>query len=167
MIGKVLTSATVLATAVTTSQLPEFAQQYRQRLGGAVDELQSIVQRFDADALTAGMDRAQALKHHMTNADAFFKDRGLAMQHTISRFDRLALQSKNMADADSLTRLVSFASSVDRDLARATLNAYEPAIPVTTEGGILAALGGYLGWLLARMLGTPKRMLDRRLALRR
>ena len=167
MIGRVLTTATVLAAAVSTSQLPEFAQQYRQRLGGAVDELRSIVERFDTDAQTAGMDRAQALKHHLMSSDPFFKDRGLSMQGTIDRFDRLALQAKNMADGDSVTRLVSFASSVDRDLAKATLNAYEPALPVTTEGGILATLGAFLGWMIARLLGAPKRMLDRRLAYRR
>ena len=69
MIGRMLTGATVLVAAVTTSQLPEFAQQYRQRLGGAVDELRTIVQRFDADAQAAGMDRTQALDHHLVSID--------------------------------------------------------------------------------------------------
>ena len=167
MIGRMLTGATVLVAAVTTSQLPEFAQQYRQRLGGAVDELRTIVQRFDADAQAAGMDRTQALDHHLASTDQFFKDRGLAMQSTLDRFGRLTMQARNMADGDSVTRLVSFASSVDRDLANATLNAYEPALPVTTEGGILATLGAFLGWMLARLIGAPKRMLDRKLAYRR
>ena len=35
------------------SQTPEFAQQYRQRLGGAVDELQRIVLQFDDDVRAA------------------------------------------------------------------------------------------------------------------
>jgi hypothetical protein len=31
-----------LLLAVAASQIPEYAQQYRQRLGGAIDELQTI-----------------------------------------------------------------------------------------------------------------------------
>ena len=44
------------------SQAPEFAQQYRQRLGGALDELTAIVQRFDQDAARAGLDRRRAAR---------------------------------------------------------------------------------------------------------
>ena len=40
------------------SQAPEFAQQYRQRLGGALDELTAIVAQFDDDARRAEIGRA-------------------------------------------------------------------------------------------------------------
>ncbi len=45
---------------VAASQVPEFAQQYRQRLGGAVDELNRMLTEFDADAARLQMDRARA-----------------------------------------------------------------------------------------------------------
>src|SRR5258708_3513030 len=39
-----------LMTGMTLSQVPEFAQQYRQRLGGAIDELALIITHFDEGA---------------------------------------------------------------------------------------------------------------------
>ena len=39
------------------SQFPEFSQQYLQRLGGAVDELSTVVSDFDRSAATFGMTR--------------------------------------------------------------------------------------------------------------
>jgi hypothetical protein len=42
-----IASAVVLALAL--SQFPEFVQQYVQRTGGAVDALQPLVERFDAE----------------------------------------------------------------------------------------------------------------------
>ena len=39
-----------LALGVVLSQFPEYAQQYTQRLGGAVDELRIITEDFDRAA---------------------------------------------------------------------------------------------------------------------
>ncbi|MFL4990854.1 MAG: DUF2937 family protein, partial [Microvirga sp.] len=36
-----------LLGGVVASQGPEFGQQYRQRLGGAVDELRQVISRFE------------------------------------------------------------------------------------------------------------------------
>jgi len=56
------------------SQTPEFAQQYRQRLGGAIDELQRIVQQFDNDSRRAGYDRTSALRLMPGNPDHVASD---------------------------------------------------------------------------------------------
>lgn len=167
MIGKLLTGALVMTGGLTFSQVPEFAQQYRQRIGGAVDELRTFVERFDADAASEHLTREAALQRHLTSADELFRKRGLSMQETIHRLDRLSTQQEIMASDSAFVRIVSLATAADRDLARKTLDIYEPAVPVTTEGGIMALIGGLVGWLLARLFGAPKRMLDRRLAYRR
>ena len=50
------------------SQGPEFSQQYRQRLGGAIDELNRVVARFDSKVepmspeLTAAVEKALPAK---------------------------------------------------------------------------------------------------------
>src|SRR4051794_34155941 len=49
--------------AVVASQLPEYAQQYRQRLGGAIDELNALIARFDAEAAQSGMNEEQGIAH--------------------------------------------------------------------------------------------------------
>lgn len=50
-----------LFCGLIASQLPEFAQQYRQRLGGAIDELTAIVDQFAAEAASQGMDASKAI----------------------------------------------------------------------------------------------------------
>ena len=49
-LGRLAVGIAAAAGALTASQLPEFAQQYRQRLGGALEELRQVVADFDADA---------------------------------------------------------------------------------------------------------------------
>ena len=167
MIGRILTGATIVVGTIVFSQVPEFSQQYRQRIGGAVDELKAFVARFDADAQSENLTREQALTRHLASTDPLFVKRGVAMQDTIRRLDRLGAQAQAMQDDSAFVRLVNFAAYSDGDLTRKTFNAFEPAIPVTTEGGIMAAIGAFLGWLLARILGAPKRALQRRLESRR
>lgn len=65
-----------LGLAVTLSQFPEYAQQYTQRLGGAVDELRVITEDFDRAADASGLDRQTALARYNGSADAFLADRG-------------------------------------------------------------------------------------------
>lgn len=167
MIGRILTGALIVTGAVCASQVPEFAQQYRQRIGGAVDELKTFVTRFDDDARSESLNRDQALSRHLASTDPLFQKRGVAMQETIRRLDRLSTQSRAMQDDSAFVRLVNFAAYSDSELVSKTFNTFEPAVPVTAEGGIMAAIGAFLGWLLARILGAPKRMLDRKLSTRR
>ncbi len=167
MIGRLLTGAMVVASGLIFSQVPEFAQQYRQRIGGAVDELRAFVERFDADAASENLTREAALQRHLASSDDLFRKRGISMRNTIGRLDRLSTQQEIMANDSAFVRIVSLVTAGDHDLAKKTLNIYEPALPVTTEGGIMALIGGFVGWLIARLFGAPKRMLDRRLAYRR
>jgi len=51
-----------LMGAAFFAQAPEFAQQYRQRLGGAVEELRRVVVQFDADAAQYGLSRSEAMR---------------------------------------------------------------------------------------------------------
>src|SRR5437763_12722940 len=69
--------------AVAASQLPEYAQQYRQRLGGAIDELNAVIDRFDAEAAQSGMDEQQGIAHLQQSEDRFVQQRGAQMRDTI------------------------------------------------------------------------------------
>ena len=50
-----------LALGLCLSQFPEYAQQYTQRLGGAVDELRIITSEFEVAAREAGLTLEQAI----------------------------------------------------------------------------------------------------------
>ena len=54
MLARPIALAVALVLGFLLSQAPEFAQQYRQRLGGAVDELARIITQFDEDSARSG-----------------------------------------------------------------------------------------------------------------
>jgi hypothetical protein len=58
-----------------------------------------------------------------------------------------------IAEASGFARLVPLVRRIDSDIARRTLSDFEPAVPITTEGLGLAALGLLIGRLLAPLLG--------------
>jgi hypothetical protein len=146
-----------LLAGIAASQLPEFAQQYRQRLGGALDELKAIVQQFDSDGVAAGMDRESAIKRLTTDTDAFVRQRGTQMSETVARMQRLNRQAEGFAQAGPIARLPVMAKDFDPTIARRAYESFEPAAPLTWEG-LITALGGFFAALFGlKLVGWPVR----------
>ena len=57
MLARRLALAIAVLAGLIGSQGPEFAQQYRQRLGGALEELNRIVSEFDAEVQRQNLTR--------------------------------------------------------------------------------------------------------------
>lgn len=157
MIARTLALALGLVSAVAGSQVPEFAQQYRQRLGGAVDELKRVVERFDTDAGAAGLSRDEALRRFAESNDPFLRLRGISMAEAGERLGRLEEQMAAMRDAGAFARIVVLATGADADLAAGTYRAYEPAVPITVEGLAAGASSFVVGYGLFRLLASPFR----------
>jgi hypothetical protein len=152
-----------LLGGVVASQAPEFAQQYRQRVGGAIDELNRVVTRFEADARATGQTRDGALGQLRNAPDRLVSLQGEAMRANIERRDRLERQRAAFVDAGPFQRLAVMLREADTDIARAAYRDFEPAVPVTNEGIVMGLIGFALGWGLARLLGVPlRRMFFRR-----
>jgi hypothetical protein len=143
--------------AVVASQLPEFAQQYRQRLGGALDELNAQVARFDADASQSGITREEGVSRLQKSDDRFVQERGAQMRDIVARRDRLQRQSEGFANAGPVTRLVVLAGDFDPIVARGAYQTFEPGVPVTGEGIIAGFIGFLLGGGLTHLAARPLR----------
>jgi hypothetical protein len=147
--------------ALALSQFPEYAQQYTQRLGGAVDELRVVTEDFDRGAGEAGLDRAGALNRFQTSTDTFLADRGRSMERTFVRYEELSDTLSRIANADPVERFKNLPAYLDTDIGRRTLENYKPAVPVTPEGVFYAGGGFILGYLvlsgLFRFLALPFR----------
>lgn len=146
-----------LGGAVAGSQIPEFAQQYRQRIGGAIDELKPMVVRFDADARAAGLDRAGALGRLQDNPEPIVKARGLAAADMVARLEILEDQQRRMQGAGPFGRILVLAEEPDPQLARGTWRDFEPAIPATIEGAATAGVGFAAGAGLLALILAPFR----------
>jgi hypothetical protein len=144
---------------VAASQGPEFAQQYRQRLGGAIDELRRVVQRFDADAGANGQSREGAVDRLRTNPDNLVSRQGDAMRANIERLERLERHRQAFVEAGPFQRLVVMVRDADIDLMRAAYQDFEPALPATQEGVVAAGAGFLGGWGLTLLIGGMFRRL--------
>ena len=146
-----------LLVGFALSQAPEFAQQYRQRLGGAIGELQRIIQQFDEDSRRSGYDRTAALRLMARNSEQLIRDQAGRMEETIARHDRLRAQESAFRNGGPFARISAFILNFDRPLAQGTVLAYEPAVPMTTEGLLLAGGGFLAAYLLLPAFGESWR----------
>ncbi|WP_406854870.1 DUF2937 family protein [Alsobacter sp. KACC 23698] len=167
MLSRTLAFATGLMGAVIASQLPEFAQQYRQRLGGAVGELRAAMDRFDLDAGAAQVGRSDAIARLQGSPDPLVQGRGAEVNRTQARLQRLETQRDRMAAAGPVGRLALLARDHDQALLRGAVEIFEPAVPVTAEGAVAAGLGFAAFYALVRLAAAPFRRRRGRQTLRR
>ena len=163
MILRALTVAAGLAGASVTSQFPEFSQQYAQRLGGAVDELATVIADFDASAAASDLTRTEALAQ-LQGTD-FLARRRADMERTIDRHADLSEALTALQNAGPFMRAYQLRHFTDRDIATRAYEAYQPAVPLTLEGGVFAGVG-FLGGagLLSALLGLLRLVFRRRSA---
>jgi hypothetical protein len=143
------------------SQGPEFAQQYRQRLGGALEELNRIVSEFDDEVQRRNLTRAGGLSQLEHNDDSLARERGKDMRKAIDRDQRLNEQIEAMNSAGPLTRLFVVAMNFDPEIARGALNNYEPAAPLSFGALAAASLAALCGWAATLLVAWPFRRRSR------
>lgn len=152
--------------AIAFSQFPEYAQQYEQRLGGAVDELRIITEKFDADATAAGLTREQAFARYAQTSDTFIAGQGRNAEETFRRYARLSADLTEISTATPMDRLRLLPKFLDAEVGRRALQNFEPGIPVTLEGLGWAGAGLAVGYTavsaLLALLMLPFRRRPRR-----
>ncbi len=127
--------------AVLFSQLPEFIQQYLQRLGGHLDEARRQVEQFREVAAKSGLTLEQLTAHSQANAEQSVARLGHLMQDSVARVDLLADADAAIRHASILTRPFVFLRHVDLSIAQGTWGIFKPAVPTTLEGLLYAAFG--------------------------
>jgi hypothetical protein len=146
-----------LLFALIGAQGPEFAQQYRQRLGGALDELNRMIAQFDADAKSQSLTREQGLERLQGNSDPLAQQRAEAIDEDVDRAGRLSRQQQAFAQAGPLARLAALAENFDAPTVAQAWRDFEPAMPVTTEAFVIAGVGLVFGWSLTHIVAWPIR----------
>lgn len=155
-IFRIFALATGLIGAVIGAQAPEFAQQYRQRLGGRIDELDRSIKLFEKDAKRHKKTPEQAVELLLSSKEPVIQLRGKAHKEAVSRFHHYTQQRDNIKNSKPVFRIIYMLGGIDPDTASKTLNDYEMAIPVTFEGVVSSGVGfivfyGIL-WFLHRIL---------------
>jgi hypothetical protein len=146
-----------LLGAVTFSQAPEFSQQYRQRLGGALDELRVIVSDFDDEAQRYNLDRDQALALYDSSSEDFIRTRANSMRTTFARYRRLSDQLSRLSGTAPLWRPLVIFSEPDATIVKNAWRDFAPAVPVTVSGFAWGAAGALLLSAIAGLIALPGR----------
>lgn len=157
MLFRRVAAAVGLVVAALASQAPEYTQQYRQRLGGAIDELQAMITRFDSEAADQSLTRDQGIARLKDNGDPLAQGRGAALDEAVVRADRLTRQRDAFRTAGPISQYAILMERFDPGLARRTVGDYQPAAPLTLAGLVAAMLGFVAGWLGTHVAAVPFR----------
>jgi hypothetical protein len=133
----------VLGT-VAFSQIPEFMQQYLQRLGGHLDEARRQLGQFHNAAEQSGLTLDRLIAQTGANADAAVAKLGGVMSAAVLRVEELQTAQTAIMSASLWERPFVFLRNIDSDIARATWGIFKPAIPTTVEGLVYSAAGMFV-----------------------
>jgi Protein of unknown function (DUF2937) len=133
---------------VAAGCIPSFIAQYRQRVGGRLDQVlqdlapfQEIANQFHHDSLQ------ELIQHHLASVDSTFHDEGAALQAMVDSAKQLrqVLQALN---TDLLHQLVYLLTKADPLIARATWEIFSPSFNLTAESVVFALVIGVAIWLV-------------------
>jgi hypothetical protein len=154
--------------AILFSQLPEFFQQYLQRLGGHLDEARRQLDQFRQTAAQSGLTLDRLIADTSAQSEPAVAQLGHVMANTSARVDTLQASVDALRSASIWSRPFVFVRHLDVPIAHATWTAFRPGVPTTFEGVVYAAVG--MAVLLALYYGAvryPVRRAWRRRAERR
>ena len=149
---------------LAATQGPEFAQQYRQRLAGAVDELQRAVATFDAEAAAERITPEEAIRRLQDNGDLLARERGRDMADDKARLARLQDAQAAFVGGAPVERLATVFVDFDASVARRAWGDFQPAVPTTVEAFVVGAAGWVLGWAATHLVVWPVRRRARRVS---
>ena len=138
----------LVAGVVAAGCIPSFIAQYRQRVGGRLDQVMQDIAPFQAIADQFHHGSLQELiQHHLASIDATFHDEGAALQAMVDSAEQLrqALQALN---TDLFHQLIYLLTGADPLIARATWEIFSPSFNLTVESVVFAFAVGVAIWLV-------------------
>jgi hypothetical protein len=123
------------------SQLPQFIQQYTQRLGGHVDELSYLVAKLNQIAAHSNKNLHDFTHKLLNQSDPDIISQGEFLQGIVTRKEELSSSLNHLLDSTLWNRSYYFFSNLDHDTMMATLKSYQPGFSMTLEGIIYTTIG--------------------------
>ena len=137
--------------ALIFAQMPAFIVQYQQRLGGHVDELKHLVDKFRLYATSNNRTLEEYISVHLESTVKEFASTGQLMNENLTRFNELTAAMKELADSSGLPKLFIFFKNIDMDIYRGTMKDFVPGITFSTDA-MLYGLAGIVFFMLFYLL---------------
>jgi len=138
----------LVCAIVAGGLVPGFIAQYRQRLGGRLDQarLDLVPWQKIADQYFHG-DLGKLIQYHLASRDPTFHSEGGAIQALVASVQHL--QSEVAALQGTLFQQAAYLSlHADPDVARATLGDWVPTFGLSAEGIVFALVFAACVWLI-------------------
>jgi hypothetical protein len=142
----------LVGAVVSGGLVPGFIAQYRQRLGGRLDQARLDLEPWQriADRFYQG-DIEKLIQYHQSSNDPTFHSEGDVIRALVASVHQL--QSAVDALHTNLFQQVGYlALHADVGLARATFNDWVPTFALSAEGVLFAVLFAVVVWLLFHAL---------------
>lgn len=143
LLNKFIDRCFFTATFILGVQLPEFMQQYQQRLAGHLAEAQSQLDQFNLIAQQHfDGSLSTMINHYKNNSEASIISTGELIESLSIRVDYLSSHLIQISRADYLDSIYQFIWHLDQQIATGTAEHFAMAIPLELNaiatGGTLA-----------------------------
>lgn len=148
MLRGLLDRLILLAGTVAGGCIPGFIQQYRQRVGGRLDQVQQDLAPFQQIARRfheGDIDRL--VQHHLASTDPSFHAEGQALQSMLDALSRLQAMAEGLA-GPVLQQIGYLLRHYDADIGAATWRDHVPTFSLDPAGITVALIVGVACWLL-------------------
>lgn len=162
LIARTLYLTGAAAGGSATSQFPEFFQQYLQRLGGHLDQAVLQANRIKDAAAAEKLSLTDYLNSFLTSQVPAHRRQGEILMQELDDAERLRDSLEALMQSPVWQRPFVMASQAEPDILQAAAEAYNPAVPITVEGLIYAAVGALLSLILLRLLRSSTSLFRRK-----
>ncbi|HEY4038640.1 MAG TPA: DUF2937 family protein [Burkholderiaceae bacterium] len=142
----------LVAAILAGGCVPSFMAQYRQRLGGRLDQVirdlvpfEQIAQRDFGGSLDA------LIQHHRDSVDHAFQLEGSAIQQMVETASRLR-EAVAALDTNVYGQFAWLVRHADLDLVQATWSAWRPSFDLSLDGLSFSIVAGLTLWVLFLMM---------------
>ncbi len=147
-LGGLLDRIVLLVAVVAAGCVPGFIVQYRQRLGGRLDQVLADLAPFQAIAdRNHGGSLDELIRYHLQSSDATFHQEGAALQAMVQAAARLRSMLAAL-DTDVLHQSAYLLFHHDTTVLRATWGVYQPGIALDLQSVVFALAVGVALWML-------------------
>lgn len=138
----------LVAGVVASGCIPSFIAQYRQRLGGHLEQVLKDLEPFQqiADLYHHGS-LQELIRHHLNSPDRTFHDEGAAVQAMVTSAEELSREVQSL-ETDLFHQMgYLLTGGLDTNIAAETWAIFVPSFNLSAESIVFATVTGIAIWL--------------------
>jgi len=145
---QVIDRITIIIFAILFVQFPQFIVQYKQRLGGHIDELTSIIQQYKEVATLNGKSIQEYINLFLNSGVSEFVSTGKIMNLNLQRLDYLSNALNDLMSSSGFSQFFTFIRTMDYPIFKGTLANFTPGISFNFETLIYIFMGAITGFII-------------------